>query len=127
MVEGSASKCVIPEDVFTDLVQPILQTTIPQIQAPSLILGVGGNYQPYLSYLNDVGAAGVVISTDDNLQNCIANAGNMIIAGNVNNLEFFDYSPQNINTITKTAMTLGKGHRFIFSTQYVLPNNGSGR
>ncbi len=45
----------------------------------------------------------------------------MIIAGNVNNLEFFDYSPQNINTITKTAMTLGKGHRFIFSTQYVLP------
>ena len=103
------------------MVQPILQTTIPQIQAPSLILGVGGDFEPYLSYLNDVGAAGVVISTDDNLQNCIANAGNMIIAGNVNNLEFFDYSPQNINTITKTAMTLGKGHCFIFSTQYVLP------
>ncbi len=63
LVEGSASKSVIPEDVFTDLVQPILQTTIPQIQAPFLILGVGGDFEPYLSYLNDVGAAGVVIST----------------------------------------------------------------
>ena len=121
LVEGSATKSVIPEDVFTDLVQPLLKETIPQIQAPSIVLGVGGEFEPYLSYLNDVGAAGVIISNDDNLQNCLANANNLIIAGNVSNLEFFDYTSQNINTITKEAMILGKGHRFIFGTQYVLP------
>lgn len=121
IVEGSATKSVIPEDVFLSYVKPSLSRITKFITAPVVLLGVGGEFEPYLSHLNETGIGGVVISTDDNLKSSLEKAGNLIIFGNVNNLEFMDYSDADIEAIVKNAMEVGKGKRFVFSTQYVLP------
>jgi MtaA/CmuA family methyltransferase len=121
VVEGSATKSVIPEDIFLSYVQPSLSRITKRITAPVLVLGVGGEFEPYLTHLRQTGIGGVVISTDDNLKNSLEKAGNLIIIGNVNNLEFMDYTDADIENIVKNAMEVGKGKRFIFSSQYVLP------
>lgn len=122
MVEGSATKSVIPEDVFLEFVQPALIQCCKRIKGPIFLMGVGGEFEPYLSHINKTGVTGVVISTDDNLRGSIEKSPELVIMGNVNNLEFFDYSLQDIETITKSAMEIGKNKKYIFSTQYVLPN-----
>lgn len=122
VVEGSATKSVIPEDIFTGYVQDALKSAIGQIKAPSVVLGVGGEWEPFLPHLAKTGAAGVVLSTDDDLATCLEKAGGMITMGNVNNLEFMDYSLTDIEDITRKAMATAKGKRFVYSTQYVLPH-----
>jgi len=121
VVEGSATKSVIPEDVFLNIAKPILKTTIPAINAPTILLGVGGEFEPYLPHLVDLGIGGIVISTDDDLAHCLQFQDKIIITGNINNLEFMDYSLQDIEKLTQNAMSIGKGKRFIYSSQYVLP------
>lgn len=122
VVEGSATKSVIPEDVFLSSAKPILKTTIPAINAPTILLGVGGEFEPFLPNLLDLGIGGIVISTDDDLERCLNYHNKIIITGNINNLEFMDYSLKDIDNLTQNAMNIGKGKRFIYSSQYVLPS-----
>jgi uroporphyrinogen decarboxylase len=121
LVEGSATKSVIPEDVFVQYVLPGLKKCVAEIKAPIVLLGVGGELEPYLKYLVEAGIAGVVISTDDNLENCLQFADKLLILGNLNNLEFMDYTLENIENITQKTLAAAKGKRFIYSSQYVLP------
>ncbi|MFW9993631.1 MAG: uroporphyrinogen decarboxylase family protein [Candidatus Odinarchaeota archaeon] len=121
IVEGSATRSIVPEDVFVDLVKPVLASCVKQIDGITVILGVGGEIEPYIPHIGQTGIAGAVISTNDSIQACKSLDDKLIIFGNVNNLEFIDYSPENIDTIVKSTIEAGKGGRFVLSTQYVLP------
>jgi uroporphyrinogen decarboxylase len=120
LVDGSATKTVIPEDVFTEFEVPALTACTQAINGPIFLLGVGGTFESYMPHIAGTGVAGVVISTDDDIATCFEHAPNVIVTGNVNNLEFMDYTAADIDQLTQTCIAAGRGKRFIYGTQYVL-------
>ncbi len=122
IVEGSATKSVIPEDVFIQFVKPMLSQLVRKIKGPIILMGVGGELEAYLRHIEECGVAGVVISNDDSLEDCLKSVKDLVIVGNINNIEFPDYSLEDIENICQYALKIGKGKKYILSTQYVIPS-----
>lgn len=121
IVEGSATKSIIPEDVFVDLVKPSLTQLTAAIGGVKVLVGVGGEWEPFLGHIQETGFGGVILSTNDDLKRSLSKTKDMIMFGNINNLEFMDYTDEDIEQTVKNTLEDGAGGRFVLATQYVLP------
>ncbi|MEJ2250078.1 MAG: uroporphyrinogen decarboxylase family protein [Candidatus Lokiarchaeota archaeon] len=127
LVDGLATATSIPRDMFEDLIIPIYSKLKEKIDAPIVFYTAGGNILPFADLFPDLGVIGVFPSANDDLNEFKKKSeGNYTLFGNINNLEFGDWTPDFMEKVVKTTMDIGKPNgRFVLATQHMIPHGTS--
>ncbi len=124
LVDGLATATSIPKDIFEDYVIPCYQILTQDIKAPLVFYSAGGELLPFAELLGKTGAIGVFPSANDDLEafKSLAN-GNYALLGNLNNLEFGEWSRNFMEEVISNTIKIGKEYRkFVLATQHMIPH-----
>lgn len=118
--EPFGSTTIIRRDEFVDHVFLSDKDTISRLKGPVVFCGAGGRFEPIIDRLVDIGAAGCLISTDDDLAAIRRTLGHRInILGNLNNIAMIDWDYNEAKEqATGCLQAAGKPGGYILSDQH---------
>ncbi|MHA1310094.1 MAG: uroporphyrinogen decarboxylase family protein [Candidatus Helarchaeota archaeon] len=121
MVDGVVSTTVLPKDIFSKYVIPIYNKLTSNIKAPIILGSAGGEVQGIISEIIRSGVSATTLSSNDDLTICkkLANE-KLVLMGNLNNIEFGDWSPNTVKKEVKKAIDAGTNK--LTKSMYILMN-----
>ncbi|MBD3254024.1 MAG: hypothetical protein GF383_02985 [Candidatus Lokiarchaeota archaeon] len=127
LVDGLATATSIPRDVFIDYVIPLYKQLKNDISAPIVFYTAGGDILPFADLFDKMGVLGVFPSSNDDLTEVRQKSeGEYSLFGNINNLEFGDWSLDFMDNVISNMINENKeGGKYILSTQHMIPHNVS--
>lgn len=127
MVDGVVSTTILPADIFSEIILPVYKRLTNSINGPIILGGAGGEFQTIIKNISKTGVLGATLSSDDDLQFCKKRADNLTLIGNLNNIEFVDWSPEIIEKNVKSTIKIGTKNlsesRFILMNQHSFPKS----
>ncbi|MHA1143350.1 MAG: uroporphyrinogen decarboxylase family protein [Candidatus Helarchaeota archaeon] len=124
LIDGMVSTTILPPDVFQDMVVPVYKKLATSIKAPIILGGAGGTFQPVVEDITQTGIIGITLSSDDDLSECKRLSKEKItLFGNLNNIEFVDWTLARIEEAVKESIL--SGTEGLTKSRYVLMNQHS--
>ncbi|MBD3228395.1 MAG: hypothetical protein GF329_09420 [Candidatus Lokiarchaeota archaeon] len=127
MVDGVVSTTILPVDIFSEFILPVYKKITESINGPVILGGAGGEFQNIIGKISQTGVLGATLSSSDNLRSCKKEANNLTLIGNLNNIEFVDWSPETIEKKVKSTIKNGTNKlsesRFILMNQHSFPKS----
>jgi uroporphyrinogen decarboxylase len=122
MVDGVVSTTIIPSDIFTRIVMPFYRRLTNLIDGPVILGGAGGEFQNILEKISKSGVVAVTLSSNDDLKAC-KSLSSITLLGNLNNIEFVDWSSEVIEKNVESAISDGTNN--LTESKYILMNQHS--
>jgi len=125
LVDGLATATSIPLDLFKELIIPLYQKLTTKIKAPIIFYTAGGEILPFANFFENMGLIGVFPSANDDLKEFKKVSNHKYtVFGNINNLEFGDWSLDFMNEVIQKTIEMGKPNgQFVLSFQHMIPHN----